>query len=107
MSEVEAKKPQERLQERLALVVDPLQRQRLLEESAARQADDPPAQVADLLRRQNRLELQRRLDELHPADIAHILEALPLEDRLSVWQLVKASATATSSSRFPMRCARR
>ena len=90
MSDVEAKKPQERLQERLALVVDLLQRQRLLEEQVARQADDPPAQVADLLRRQNRLELQRRLDELHPADIAHILEALPLEDRLSVWQLVKA-----------------
>ena len=35
-------------------------------------------------------ELQRKLDELHPADVAHILEALPLEERLTVWQLVKA-----------------
>jgi len=33
--------------------------------------------------------LQRKLDELHSADVAHILEALPLDDRLTVWQLVK------------------
>ena len=26
-------------------------------------------------------ELQRRLDDLHPADIAYILEALPLDER--------------------------
>ncbi|NBO10391.1 MAG: hypothetical protein EBV25_02230, partial [Methylophilaceae bacterium] len=30
------------------------------------------------------------LDELHPADVAYILEALPLEQRLEVWELVKA-----------------
>src|SRR5213082_1086433 len=35
-------------------------------------------------------ELRARLDALHPADIAYILEALPLEDRLAVWNLVKA-----------------
>lgn len=35
-------------------------------------------------------ELRARLDRLHPADIAAILEALPLEERLSVWNLVKA-----------------
>ena len=28
--------------------------------------------------------------QLHPADIAYILEALPLEERLAVWDLVKA-----------------
>jgi len=28
------------------------------------------------------------VDELHPADIAHVLEGLPLEDRLLVWGLV-------------------
>ena len=32
----------------------------------------------------------RSLDRLHPADIASILEALPLEERLVVWDLVKA-----------------
>ena len=35
-------------------------------------------------------ELQKKLDDLHPADVAHILEALPLEDRLNLWDLVKA-----------------
>src|SRR5712664_1208525 len=34
--------------------------------------------------------LRARLDALHAADIAYILEALPLEERLSVWDLVKA-----------------
>ena len=33
--------------------------------------------------------LQGKLDALHTADVAHILEALPLEDRLNVWDLVK------------------
>src|SRR5689334_18043770 len=36
------------------------------------------------------LELRSRLDALHPADIAFLLEALPLEERLAVWNLVKA-----------------
>jgi magnesium transporter len=34
-------------------------------------------------------DLRTRLDALHPADIAAILEALPLEERLAVWDLVK------------------
>jgi magnesium transporter len=35
-------------------------------------------------------EVQRRLDELHPADVAILLEALPRGQRLFVWDLVKA-----------------
>src|SRR5436190_3590016 len=35
-------------------------------------------------------ELRAKLDALHPADVAYILEALPLEERLAVWNLVKA-----------------
>jgi magnesium transporter len=35
-------------------------------------------------------ELRGQLDELHPADIAFILESLPLDDRIAVWQLVRA-----------------
>ena len=34
--------------------------------------------------------LRAKLDALHPADIAYILEALPPEERLQVWDLVKA-----------------
>ena len=35
-------------------------------------------------------ELRTKLEHLHPADIAFILESLPLEERLIVWDLVKA-----------------
>jgi magnesium transporter len=34
--------------------------------------------------------LRSGLDRLHPADIAYVLEALPLDERLIVWDLVKA-----------------
>ena len=34
--------------------------------------------------------LRAELDQLHPADVAYILEALPLQGRLLVWDLVKA-----------------
>src|SRR5918912_3155377 len=39
---------------------------------------------------ERKAELRARLDALHPADIAYILEALPLDERLAVWDLVKA-----------------
>lgn len=90
MTEVEAKKPQESMQDRLAQVVELLHRHKLLENLAHRQEGQHQDLVEGLVHRQNLVELQRKLDELHSADIAHILEALPLDDRLTVWQLVKA-----------------
>ncbi|KIL05009.1 magnesium transporter [Stutzerimonas stutzeri] len=86
MTEVEAKKPQETLQDRLAQVLELLHRHDLAEALAQQhdgEALTDPAQIDDLA------QLQLRLDELHPADVAHILEALPLDERLAVWQLVK------------------
>src|SRR5690606_15470134 len=90
MTEVEVKKTQDSLQDRLAQVVDLLHRHRLVENLAHRQDASNQEVIDDLVRRQNLTELQRKLDELHPADIAYILEALPLDERLTVWQLVKA-----------------
>lgn len=90
MTDAEAKKPQESLQDRLTQVVDLLHRQRLVEELTHRQEGPHHQLVEDLVHRQNLAELQRKLNELHPADIARILEALPLEDRLTIWQLVRA-----------------
>ncbi|MBI3938426.1 MAG: magnesium transporter [Betaproteobacteria bacterium] len=46
--------------------------------------------VTALVRKQDLAELQRLLDALHPADVAYVLEALPLEQRLIVWELVRA-----------------
>lgn len=90
MTEIEAKKPQESLQDRLAQVIDLLDRHRLVENLTHRQEGPHQELVENLVHRQNISELQRKLDELHPADIAHILEALPLDDRLTIWKLVKA-----------------
>jgi len=53
--------------------------------------DVPPTEdVEDVLHRRKLEALQRGLDRLHPADVAYILEALPLDERLIVWDLVKA-----------------
>ncbi|MGE6790592.1 magnesium transporter [Pseudomonas guineae] len=89
MTEVEAKKPQESLQDRLAQVVELLHRHKLVEDLTHRQEGQHHNRVENLVHRQNLAELQRKLDELHSADVAHILEALPLGDRQTVWQLVK------------------
>ncbi|RRV29552.1 magnesium transporter [Pseudomonas sp. o96-267] len=90
MTEVEAKKPQESLQDRLAQVIELLHRHKLVEDLTHRQEGQHHDRVENLVHRQNLAELQRKLEDLHPADIAHILEALPLDERLTVWQLVKA-----------------
>ncbi|MBH9377744.1 magnesium transporter [Pseudomonas aeruginosa] len=90
MTEVEAKKPQESLQDRLAQVVELLHRHKVVEDLTHRQEGQHHDRVENLVHRQNLVELQRKLEELHPADIAHILESLPLDDRLTVWQLVKS-----------------
>jgi len=47
-------------------------------------------QVQELIPKQDLVELRAKLDALHAADIAAILEALPLQERLVVWNLVKA-----------------
>lgn len=44
--------------------------------------------VQSLVARQQNAELRRALDELHPADTALVLENLPLDRRLQLWQLV-------------------
>lgn len=79
MSEAEARKPQDRIQEHLAQVHALLQRHRDMPVRGLAQSTALP----DYL-----VELKEKLEELHPADIAYILEALPLEERLIVWQFV-------------------
>jgi magnesium transporter len=44
---------------------------------------------ADLAQPKDLAELQTLLDDLHPADVADLLEALPIEDRLNLWEFVK------------------
>lgn len=90
MIDTDTSKPTNPLQGHLARVVDLLRRQRVVEELTHRQSGDHQDLVEDLVHRQNIVELQREIDRLHPADIALILEALPKDERLDVWNLVKA-----------------
>ena len=49
-----------------------------------------PELIESLVHKQHLSALHQALDTMHSADIAYVLEALPLEDRLQVWDLVKA-----------------
>ncbi|RPI46257.1 MAG: magnesium transporter [Betaproteobacteria bacterium] len=76
-------------QDHLHEVAELLRRHKLAEELVHR-SDMPRREIVeDLTHRQNLAALERRLNELHPADVASILEALPVEDRLLVWELVR------------------
>jgi magnesium transporter len=80
----------EDLKENLREVQDLLHRHALVEHLVGRQEMPRHALVEQLVHKQHLAELRAKLDKLHPADIAYILEALPLEERLVVWDLVKA-----------------
>ena len=67
-----------------------LARHKLVEGLVHRQDMPKHDLVESLVHKQHVQELTHKLDSLHSADVAHILEALPLEDRLFVWDLVKA-----------------
>ena len=83
----------ENVQEHLKQVEALLHKHALLEEVIHRQElprEDRHALVDTLVHKQHIAELRSKLDSLHPADIAFILEALPIEQRLLVWDLVKS-----------------
>ncbi len=87
-----AKKKQrtESVQEALEQVRTLLQKHRIVEGMVHKQDMPRHELVESLVHKQNLAELQKKLDKLHPADVAYILEALPLAERLVVWDLVKA-----------------
>ncbi len=85
----------ERVQDALSRIVALLRRNRLVEGLVTEQSENATEQQRAALAHstvthQNRLILQQRLEALHPADIAYILDALPIDERLYIWDLVKA-----------------
>jgi magnesium transporter len=75
VNEAPARLEVEDLQENLRDVQELLQRHKVVE---------------NLVPKRHLAELRARLERLHAADIAYVLEALPLDERLVVWDLVKA-----------------
>jgi magnesium transporter len=62
----------------------------LLREQRAEAEDEERVEPATLREASPALvELERRLNAMHPADVAHLLEMLPVDDRLMIWDLVK------------------
>lgn len=86
------------VQDELAEVTTLLRRHRLVEglvyDQGGAGSDSAPSPQRELTESavytQSKAALQRTLERLHPADIAYILEALPRDERLYIWDLVKA-----------------
>jgi len=90
MAETQARLEIEDLQRNLREVQELLLRQKLVEDLVHRQEMPKHGLVEQLVHKQHLTELRAKLEQLHPSDIAFILDALPLEERLAVWELVKA-----------------
>ncbi len=82
----------QKLKDRLKPILDLIHRQELVEQVTARQAGDGATLASDLVHRQHQRTLSARLRKLHPADIAHLVEMLPPEERSLVWQAVPNEA---------------
>lgn len=89
MTKIDNHNNNEDLQTQLQRVIYLLRKYKLVEGFVNLQ-ETPNQEIAESsIQKQNLAELKHLLDTLHPADIAYILEALPIEERLIIWNLVK------------------
>ena len=86
---MEAPKSQDKLNENIALVRDLLEKQKLVEAIVHERESPKKDLVESLVHRQHLVELQTKIERMHTGDIAHILEVLPLDDRLVVWHQIR------------------
>jgi magnesium transporter len=82
-------RPESRLQQSLDDVTRLLDRHRILETLTHRQEGRKRDLLESLQHRQNLVELHKRLRAMHAADVAFVLEALPPDDRQTVWEEVE------------------
>lgn len=82
-------KHQKNLQDTLVQILSLLRKQELVSELVRKQEMPRHDLVQNLIEKQHINELKKRLQQLHPADVAFILESLPLDQRQMVWDLVK------------------
>jgi magnesium transporter len=82
----------EHIREWVSEIHELLERQRLVEQLVAREdaADERSLIVENMVHKQHLVALSAKLEKIHPADVARILEMLPRKDRLIVWDLVKS-----------------
>lgn len=85
MTEENQENQDQNLESKLQKIVYLLQRYKLVEGFVRLQDAPEPELIESIIQKQNLANLRQELDKLHPADIARILEMLPLEDRLIIW----------------------
>ncbi|HSA68574.1 MAG TPA: magnesium transporter [Burkholderiales bacterium] len=90
MNDAPARLEVEDLQYNLREVQALLQKQKMVAGLVEGEQIPRQDQIERLAQKRHLAELRAKLERLHPADIAYVLEALPLEERLAVWDLVKA-----------------
>ncbi len=77
------------LQQQLQAIVELLEKQELEKSLVHKSASSHHDLEEALVNKQHQVRLQERLSDLHPADIAFILESLPLDERQVVWDAIK------------------
>jgi magnesium transporter len=80
-------------QEHLEAIERLVHKHRVVEQLLERQREQghrPAVHAESHPHRQNLAELHRRLERMHPADVAYVLENLPLHERLLAWEQVTA-----------------
>ena len=79
----------ESLNELIEQIDELLESSEFSENSLNDPSDEKHALIKNLVSKKNISSLENLLDDLHPADIADILESLPVQKRLVLWELVK------------------
>lgn len=77
------------LQQQLQAVVTLLEKQELEKSLVHKSVSEHHDLEECLLHKQHQVRLQEKLQDFHPADIAFILESLPLDQRQVVWDAIK------------------
>lgn len=90
-----------RLEERLAPILDLLQKQAVVQTVTQRQAQPRAELIENLLHRQQEVELRRCLGRLNGPDAAHLLQMLPIDKRLLVWHDLPGHTAAQALIELP------
>jgi magnesium transporter len=78
------------LQQQLQSIVELLEKQELENSLVHKSTSSHHDLEESLVNRQHDVRIQEKLYDLHPADIAFILESLPLDHRKTVWNAIKS-----------------
>ncbi|MEJ2592077.1 MAG: magnesium transporter, partial [Candidatus Thiodiazotropha sp.] len=84
----QADKQHKNLQSILAHINELMDKQALISTLVTKQQMRRHELVQGLVAKQQANELRRQINQLHPADIAYVLERQPLERRRTLWELV-------------------